>query len=456
MNTFLDWFVQATIATAILIPVVSGLSWLFRNRPSVRHALWVVVLLKFATPPIVSLPVVVPEWIMPTIIPSSLPQVSELESELVVNESRIESSLLKSHHDIRNNTADAAESMSPESRFEFGENRIELVALSIGGLWLVRLAMLAWMTGILVLAIKHFRSLRQQVRLLSRSASASPELQTLMTNVAKKLGSRPLPIRVVPGIVTPFVWCLGRLKIIWPEGMAGAESIRSKQMIIAHELSHVRRRDHWIAWIELVAGLIWWWNPLFWFVCKNIRVNSEMACDALALEQFPEDRGIYAETLFALSVSRTGEPPLVLAVGDGTPSILERRISMMMHDHISGKFSLCGLLVAGLLTAGTLPILTLGQESPQDSNRKAPVSSETTTTNVRSIALSRALNILEANPPQLGTRSNELAQHLTLTMYGMSNPSTESRLAEALAKRGKSRAILSTMRPNDETLPQLT
>ncbi len=362
-----------------MIPVVIGLSWFFLNRPSVQHALWVVVLLKFVTPPIVSLTVVVPEWIFLSNIASSPQPFSDPEPELVVEGSRVESSLLESYDEIRNDSAAVLESVNNERPIELGRERIEVGTQSIGLLWLIRLAVLTWVTGAIVLAIRHFRCIRQQVRLLSQGAGASLELQAVVTHVAKELGIRPLPIRIVPGIVTPFVWCLGRLKLIWPERIAGEESMRSKRIIIAHELSHVRRRDHWIAWIELVAGLIWWWNPLFWFVCKNIRVNSEMACDALALAQFPEDRGIYAEALFALSVSKTGEPPLVLAVGDGTPSSLERRISMLMFENISGKLSLFGVLVAGLLAAATLPTLSLGQEDSRKANRKAPVSEERST-----------------------------------------------------------------------------
>ncbi len=337
MSMFLVWFLQATATTAIMIPVVIGLSWCFRNRPSVQHALWCVILLKFVTPPIVSLPVVIPEWICSSNIGISLLLFSEPEPEFVIEESRVESSWFKSNDEIRSNSPAALASVNNIRPIELDRERIEVGSKGIGLLWLGPLALLAWVTGAIVLAIRQVGRIRQQVRLLGRCAGASTELQALVTQVAKKLGIQPLSVRIVPGIVTPFVWCLGRPQLIWPEAIAAGGSMRAKRIIVAHELSHVRRGDHWVAWIELVAGLIWWWNPLFWFVCKNIRLNSEMACDALALAQFPEDRGIYAEALFALSVSKTGDPPIVLAVSDGITSSLERRISMMMYDDISGE-----------------------------------------------------------------------------------------------------------------------
>jgi len=41
-----------------------------------------------------------------------------------------------------------------------------------------------------------------------------------------------------------------------------ADVVRSRG-IIAHELAHMHRRDHWITWLELGASIPWWWNPLF-------------------------------------------------------------------------------------------------------------------------------------------------------------------------------------------------
>jgi len=49
--------------------------------------------------------------------------------------------------------------------------------------------------------------------------------------------------------------------------------------LIVHELAHVRRRDHWVGWLELLTGLLWWWNPLYWYARHQLRENAELACD---------------------------------------------------------------------------------------------------------------------------------------------------------------------------------
>ena len=49
---------------------------------------------------------------------------------------------------------------------------------------------------------------------------------------------------------------------------------------MVHELAHVKRLDHVVGWFELVAAIVWWWNPLFWYVRTQVRRNAELACDS--------------------------------------------------------------------------------------------------------------------------------------------------------------------------------
>ena len=71
--------------------------------------------------------------------------------------------------------------------------------------------------------------------------------------------------------------------------------------LLLHELAHVKRRDHIVGWIELVAGIVWWWNPLFWFVRSALREQAELACDVWVITTLPNGRRAYAESLLALS-----------------------------------------------------------------------------------------------------------------------------------------------------------
>ena len=58
MNAFVWWMVQNSITVAVILPLVMIGCRLFRERPAVQHLLWLVVLLKLVTPPIVTWSVV--------------------------------------------------------------------------------------------------------------------------------------------------------------------------------------------------------------------------------------------------------------------------------------------------------------------------------------------------------------------------------------------------------------
>ena len=378
---------QVTISTTIMVPVVVGLAWVFRHRPSVQHTLWVVVLLKFVTPPIVSLPVPVPMaikgWFNPSAdtndsLPSKKQNLKSIETEFSSESDMVFDIPYDASGASRysENTALAAESVQPFDTSAVSKRLVDPGAAQrafiIGSLFA------AWLTGTLFIAMRHVRQLSRQLRLLRGASPANHELKQCVIEVAQHLHVRPLLTLVVSGIGSPFVWCLGQLRLVWPLPMAKVATDRASKIIIAHELSHVRRGDHWIAWLEMIAGLIWWWNPVYWFVRSNIRVTAEMSCDALALAAYPNERSTYAEALFALSVSKTGAPPLVLAVGGGAPSSLERRIRMMMSEHVSGKLSLPGFLTVALLAIAAIPALSFAQDGGDEAFGKQPTTSNRT------------------------------------------------------------------------------
>jgi beta-lactamase regulating signal transducer with metallopeptidase domain len=221
-----------------------------------------------------------------------------------------------------------------------------------------------WLIGAIALAVIQLRKIRRQSKLIKHASAAPTTLANAATDIARRWGLAPIPILIARGIASPFLWCLGRLKLIWPQNMLASEP---SPAIIAHELAHLRRRDYWIAWLEMVAALLWWWNPIFWIVRKNLRSTS----DALALSAFPEGRCEYAETLLELSaVSKSRAPALVLGVSTGAPSSFERRMSMIVSERVSGKLSLLGILAAGFLALVSLPGWTYGQDRGDDSDAR--------------------------------------------------------------------------------------
>ncbi len=352
MNTALWWAGQNTITVAVMIPFVAVACRLFRHRPAVRHALWVVVLLKFVTPPVVSWPWTAAEvrealWQAPATPSPAAPDalVVPVGGEFLTSEA------------AEDGRTDGA--LSPYENLDSPD----FVQVALG------VAAGVWLAGAGFCALRQARRVARHAALVRRGTAAPEALTAEIRAAARQLGLRPPPADVVRGIPSPFLWCLGRLRLIWPEALASRDAISRARGAIAHELAHARRGDHWVSWLELAAGVVWWWNPLFWYVRGRLREAAEMACDALAISACPEGRREYAELFLELSSGfKSGAPAPFLAVSAGAPSSFERRLSMILSDRVSGKVSWTGCLAAVGFALAALPGWSAGQQkSPPDS-----------------------------------------------------------------------------------------
>ena len=49
--------------------------------------------------------------------------------------------------------------------------------------------------------------------------------------------------------------------------------------MLLHEVAHVRRRDTWVACLQLAAQILWWFHPLVWWMNREISRQQERSCD---------------------------------------------------------------------------------------------------------------------------------------------------------------------------------
>jgi beta-lactamase regulating signal transducer with metallopeptidase domain len=367
MNSWLWWLGQNAITVSLLVPFVLLTCRRFRNRPAVQHMLWVVVLLKFLTPPLVTWPWTV-EALREAIgaLPEPAPGdggVTILRTSALLDSGGNSDDPAWTHSPVRvepinNRPIDRA--TSPESTDPQGAPP--------GAVWfgaVLRGVAGVWLLGAVLCAVRQLRRIARHATLVRHGTAAPERLRSEISLAASRLEMRPPRAVLVGGIRSPFMWCLGRLRLVWPAAMASDREVVRSRGVIAHELAHVRRGDHWVAWLELVAGVVWWWNPLFWFVRRRLRETAEMACDALAIGTNPESRRQYAEMLLELSAGfQSGAPAPVLAVRAGTPSSFERRLIMILSDRVSGKRSARGILAAVCLALVALPVWSPGQQEP--------------------------------------------------------------------------------------------
>jgi beta-lactamase regulating signal transducer with metallopeptidase domain len=340
------WLFQNVVITTALAAIVLMVCRLTRIGPVGRHALWVLVLVKFVTPPLVVWP-----WAAPD--PFGLAALDvRVDDRSIARASG--SHVVTAGDPVPDARTAVGSDRSDEPALIWSRDRSGAHVSAETLFWLLGL----WAAGsVCLLGVESVR-LTRLARRLRAATPASPAIVNRAAELSGRLGLRPLPVLTMAGITAPMVWCLGRPRLVWPVDLPDTASCIDG--VIVHELAHVRRRDHVVGWIELLAGVVWWWNPLFWYVRSALREQAELACDAWVIAVLPEGRRAYAESLLALSGALgRGAPPrsmaAVVGIRAGTRRALERRLVMIMRGRAPLRLPLAGLLALVLMAAVTLP-----------------------------------------------------------------------------------------------------
>jgi beta-lactamase regulating signal transducer with metallopeptidase domain len=346
------WIFQSLVTTAALAALVAVVCRFGKIGPVARHALWVLVLVKFVMPPLVVWP-----WAAPD--PLGLAKVESTTAGVGVSgRSAVESSTGIGEAEgidlsVQSESL-AAQAPAPDPSSSASISPWTLFAL-------------VWISGTVCLT---FIEIIRQIRLarrVRRAGAADPSIVSRVQELAADLGVPAIPVIAMPGSTSPAVWCLGRPRLLWPDGLR-MDTQACIDGVIVHELAHIKRRDHVVGWIELVAGLMWWWNPLFWSVRRALREQAELACDAWVISALPNGRRAYAESLLALSSPGAPKtPPMaaVLGVRASSRRLLERRLVMIMNGRTSLRLPWAGFLTLALLAAATLPAWATGSDDDQ-------------------------------------------------------------------------------------------
>ena len=228
------------------------------------------------------------------------------------------------------------------------------------------IALLAMLSGYLFAG--RIARFHRAVKRAPLAVDCDPALQAAVQRVADRLGVRPPEVRVVPGIGSPAVWCLGRARMLWPASDrrgkgAGRRSLANRPSVIAHELAHIARRDTWVARLEPLAVLALFWHPLFWLVRHRVHHYSELACDAWALWAYPTERRAYAEALVDSHAQNRTAPIAVRGLCATHPNVkdLERRLTLIMKKRVHRGKSRTLLAAASALALTVAPGLSQDQ-----------------------------------------------------------------------------------------------
>ncbi len=147
---------------------------------------------------------------------------------------------------------------------------------------------------------------------------------------------RPVLIVESPDRALLVTWGVMRPRIIVPAA-ANAWSTDRIDIVLGHELAHIVRCDWAVQVAAEALRAVHWFNPLMWIACRQLRVESEHACDDSVLRR-GVDATDYASHLLAIArhvVTAGGGWASAPAVAHA--STLERRIGAMLNSSANRK-----------------------------------------------------------------------------------------------------------------------
>ncbi len=367
MSTLLAIGLANAVCAAVLA-VPAFLVGRYGRRPALAHALWLLVLLKLVTPPVVR-PTLF--WLpaeqgpATTALIAAAPRsvgmfdvpADHVEPPTQASESHASSGSSQSYVNVSAGSIDlppqeaaggGADSTDPNGPLSF--------------------LIVAWVVGAVACLARVLLYAARFHRLLAYAQLAPDEMQDQARALARQMGIRHCPpVWLVPGSLPPMVWGVGPARILFPAGLLDRLDADERAALLAHELGHVARRDHMVRWLELAVMTVWWWFPLVWWARRQMQQREEECCDAWAAQTV--SARVYAaailETVDFLANDRPRVPSVACPL-EAAKALRQRLLLIMTQQTPCALSGPMRMAVLALFTcvAPLLPVLASADKMP--------------------------------------------------------------------------------------------
>jgi HEAT repeat protein/beta-lactamase regulating signal transducer with metallopeptidase domain len=248
--------------------------------------------------------------------------------------------------------------------------------------WLVVL----WAVGVVVLSIRLARGWTTARRLRTDGTHpSSPALLAMLERLAARLRvSRP--VQLLESVIVEVPAVIGWLRpvILVPASALTGLTPQQIEVLLAHELAHVRRHDFLVNLVQSVIETLLFYHPAVWWVSRRVREEREHCCDDLVV-RVCGDADLYASALVGMERLR-GVPPsarLALAATGSGGSLVHRVRRLIVPATARGEFfprwaagvaavTIALLATGGAQVAGTPPAAEAMDVFAADTSRTAP------------------------------------------------------------------------------------
>ena len=247
--------------------------------------------------------------------------------------------------------------------------------MSVPQLPVLRLIDGLWLLGVLVLSLRSLGGwwLIQRLR-ATATVEAPAQVRASFRAIASALKIHmPVLLRVSSAVTGPVTVGALRALVLLPVSAATSLSPDELEVVLAHELAHVRRADFFWNLVQTLVETLFFFHPAVWWISGRIRHERELCCDDLALSVCPNPI-VYANALFELEQQRSRTGQLSMALNGHQPGrTLRMRIARILGEPEANRafrepFSLAAAAAALVVLLLPVPQLmaSLKPASPPD------------------------------------------------------------------------------------------
>jgi TonB family protein len=164
-----------------------------------------------------------------------------------------------------------------------------------------------------------------------------------------------LAVKQADTVLEPGIVGIVRPVLLVPRSIAARLTLAQLRAVVAHEVSHWRRRDNLTAALHMVVEAAFWFHPLVWWIGARLIEERERACDEAVINAGHDPR-TYADGV--LNVCELYVATRLACAAGVSGADLKRRVTFIMRSGVMHKLNAIKrvLLSAAALGALLVPI----------------------------------------------------------------------------------------------------
>ncbi|WP_353095936.1 M56 family metallopeptidase [Tissierella praeacuta] len=340
MNEILKIFISLSVSGSMIAIILFALKCLYKNRLSKtwQYYIWLIVIIRLLVPYSLQRNMVGELFYKAEIYIEDKNQVSK---SAILNDSKM-------------SIPSSEETIDVEESSTIYWNQLK------DNLWLL------WIGIAIMLLVRKLTSYNGFVRYIKAGRYEVTNEHILKLYQSTYKGEeikRPPMLYINPLVTSPMVVGIIQPFIVLPNTEMKDQEL---QNIFLHELTHYKRIDVFYKWLTQIAVCIHWFNPLIYFINREIDKNCELSCDENIIKKL-DDKGkkIYGDTLLAsLKFNGSYNNAIISITLSEDARLLKERLGAIMNFRKRSKvtvalsmiltiFVFCGAVFTGAYASRT-------------------------------------------------------------------------------------------------------